>query len=272
MVNHKRLTGRLQRFLGTGTCLAIVAFAVHVLAQPTQPKESVVNETELRSKAIASLNAGEKAKALEAANQLIENFPNSAAAMLTAADTLLRSGKPKESLQYFDRYLKFEPDALPYLWQRGIAQYFAGSYQDGVKQFEVHRRVNPNDVENAAWHFLCLARADSFKKASELVLPAPGDPRIPMEEVLEMLKSDDTDLVKKRIQSVPANTGERMRADFYGYFYLGLYADAKGEQAAALDWLKKSAADAPHHYMGDIARVYVEYLQEQIKAKKIPKS
>jgi lipoprotein NlpI len=222
-----------------------------------------LNERELQSLALTMLAAGEQTQALDAANQLIQRFSDSPASMLTVADTLLRCGKPEDSLQYFDRYLEARPDALPYLWQRGIAQYFAGRHRDGVKQFEVHRRVNPNDVENAAWHFLCLARAESFEKATQLVLPAPDDPRIPMEEVLGMLKTGDTERVATKMESVPEGSGSRSRADFYGYFYLGLYADAKGDSNKALELLKKSAADAPHHYMGDVARVYVQYLTQQ---------
>lgn len=227
--------------------------------------DNQVTELQLRTRAAAALRTGDKKEAIGAADQLIKKFPQSPAAMLTAADTLLRCGKPAESLVHFDEYLKAEPNALPYLWQRGIAQYFAGRYQEGVKQFEVHRSVNPNDVENAAWHFLCLARADSFEKASSLVLPAPNDPRIPMEEVLKMLKSGDTSLVKNRISAVPESSGERARAEFYGFFYLGLFADAKGNQPEALQWLRKSAKDAPHHYMGDVARVYVQYLISELE-------
>lgn len=236
-------------------------------AQEVPEEERPMTEIEVRTKAIAALRQGDTKTALEAATQLGKQFPSSPAATLTAADTFLRCGKPEVSLEYFDRYLKDEPDALPYLWQRGIAQYFSGKYEAGVKQFEVHRSVNPNDVENAAWHFLCLARADSFAKATQLVLPAPNDPRIPMEEVLLMLKDGDVERVKQRVQSVPATSSEKSRAEFYGYFYLGLYADAQGETKEALDWLKKSAADAPHHYMGDVARVYVQYLEREVSQK-----
>lgn len=244
-----------------------------ITAQTAEKKETLktenqVTELQLRTQAAAALRTGDTKEAIAAANQLTKKFPQSPAAMLTAADTLLRCGKPAESLVHFDEYLKAEPNALPYLWQRGIAQYFAGRYQEGVKQFEVHRSVNPNDVENAAWHFLCLARADSFEKASSLVLPAPNDPRIPMEEVLKMLKSGDTSLVKNRINTVPESSGERARAEFYGFFYLGLFADAKGNQQEALQWLRKSAEDAPHHYMGDVARVYVQYLIRELDGNK----
>ena len=60
---------------------------------------------------------------------------------------------------------KAVPDEAPYLWQRGIALYYAGRYDDCRRQFESHRSVNPDDVENAAWHFLCVARAESPAKA-----------------------------------------------------------------------------------------------------------
>ena len=41
---------------------------------------------------------------------------------------------------------------------------YAGRYQDCREQFESHRTVNPDDVENAAWHFLCVARASLRRK------------------------------------------------------------------------------------------------------------
>jgi hypothetical protein len=37
--------------------------------------------------------------------------------------------------------------------------------------FYAGRTVNPNDVENAAWHFLCVARAESPEKARAALLP-----------------------------------------------------------------------------------------------------
>ena len=58
-------------------------------------------------------------------------------------------------------------------WQRGIALYYAGRYQDCREQFESHRTVNPDDVENAAWHFLvCCARRVSGESGSGRFLPS----------------------------------------------------------------------------------------------------
>src|SRR3954465_6495626 len=76
-----------------------------------------------------------------------------------------QGGRIPRSVAGFDRVAKLVPEYAPQLWQRGIALYYAGRYKDCRAQFESHRTVNPNDVENAAWHFLCVARAESPEKA-----------------------------------------------------------------------------------------------------------
>ena len=77
---------------------------------------------------------------------------------------------------------KFAPDH----WRRGIALYYAGKFDDGRKQFDLHRTVNPEDVENSAWHYLCNARANTPKKAREDLIPVTKDTRVPMKQVLEL--------------------------------------------------------------------------------------
>src|SRR6266508_21668 len=50
-----------------------------------------------------------------------------------------QSGRIEESAAGFDRLVKMAPDALPQLWQRGIALYYAGRFKDCRVQFESHR-------------------------------------------------------------------------------------------------------------------------------------
>ncbi len=214
----------------------------------------------LRAQALAALGTGDYKAAIALADRLaIQNPADPDTARLTG-DVYLRAGKIGPATRQFNRYIKAQPGQLPGLWQRGIALYFNGDHADAAKQFEQHRKVNPHDVENAAWHFLCVAKAKSIKEARRLVLPAPGDPRIPMQEVLEMLSDGSTDAVSARVNAVPEGSRARDTAAFYGDFYLGLYADALGEQEQALMYLRRSAKNAPHHYMGDIARVYAKHL------------
>lgn len=182
---------------------------------------------------------------------------------LNASDLLLQCGLVEESLPGFDAYAKAHPDRKPFLWQRGIALYFVERYKDGVEQFEIHREVNPNDVENAAWHYLCLAKHQSPEKADQEVLPAPNDPRPTMEQVLQMFKTGNTQAVQDeidRLKDSPRST----TAQFYGYFYLGLYADAQGNTKPALKYMTQSAEVAPANYMGHIAEQYKRFLAAQL--------
>ena len=231
-----------------------------VQEQNTETIEKTIREISIE------MRQGNYAKAKTAAQGLLKSEPR-VEVKLFVANTLLRCGESKTALKLFDQYVEAKPSSEPYLWQRGIAQYFAGDFEAGVKQFEVHREVNPNDVENAAWHFLCLARHESPEEAQKLLLPAPGDPRPPMAEVLEMLRTGDKSLVEKRIEEFGEGSRSRGSAEFYGWFYLGLYEDALGKRASAAEWLKKSASVAPRNYMGDVARVYAKVLTEKGAAK-----
>ena len=86
-------------------------------------------------------------------------------AIMNRAVDAFEQGRFVESATAFDELAKAIPDRAPELWQRGIALYYAGRYDDRRRQFESHRTVNPDDVENAVWHFLCVARGESPAKA-----------------------------------------------------------------------------------------------------------
>lgn len=199
-------------------------------------------------------------------------FPSQPAWSQTASavdvdpDDALRRGDIEAAVIGFDRIVAAKPERMPYLWQRGIALYFAGRFDDAAEQFRRHRVVNPNDVENAAWHYLCVAKSKSTQVARQMLLPAPGDRREPMDQVLAMLTTGDTSIVEKRMVSLSASspgTHAAEDAKFYGSFYLGLFADARGDLAEARRRMNESAKDAPQHYMGDIARVYAARLNDK---------
>jgi lipoprotein NlpI len=228
--------------------------------------QSVAQES-ATPRAATALRAGDREGAIKAAEAMLNNRPDDPSTMMMAADVYLRCNKPDLAVPLYDRYIEANPQSMPQLWQRGIALYFIGKHAEAAEQFVEHRRVNPHDVENAAWHYLCLAKAESIDKANESVLPAPNDPRIPMAEVQQMLLKRDPSLVSDRMSKVPTESRQYASAMFYGNFYLGLYADANGDQKTALDKMTQSAKDAPRHYMGDISRVYAEFLRTADSAK-----
>src|SRR5687767_7336427 len=71
-------------------------------------------------------------------------------ALLNRAVAEFEQGRFAAANTAFDELAKLVPEQAPHLWQRGIALYYAGRYTDCRRQFESHRTVNPDDVENAA--------------------------------------------------------------------------------------------------------------------------
>ena len=168
-----------------------------------------------------------------------------------------KSGRITEAASGFDEVAKLVPAQAPQLWQRGIALYYAGRYDDCRKQFESHRTVNPDDVENAAWHYLCVARAKSPVAAKAAILPVGPDSRVPMRQIYAMFKGE---IPPAR---VIAAAGAKPEAQFYAFLYAGLYAEAAGDGMSALKHLSRAAepAFAAGGYMHDVARVHVQLLQ-----------
>lgn len=170
------------------------------------------------------------------------------------------AGRVAESAAGFDTLAKLVPSMAPDLWQRGIALYYAGRYQDCRRQFELHRTVNPNDVENAVWHFLCVARAESAEKAKAAILPVGPDSRVPMRQVYEMFRGEmSPDLVLTA-------AGSRDSAQFYAHLYVGLYFDALRDTQRALEHITLAAANRyadEGGYMHTVAKVHLGTLQRR---------
>jgi lipoprotein NlpI len=131
-----------------------------------------------------------------------------------------------------------------------------------VKQFELHRTVNPQDVENSAWHYLCNVRATNRETARKDLFPVNKDVRVPMPQVLELfagkLKPDDVFEAAEKT----GFKGDRLTAArFYAYLYVGLYYEAEGDAAKARQHLATAvnACKLPD-YMWDVANVRLRAL------------
>jgi lipoprotein NlpI len=153
------------------------------------------------------------------------------------------AGHLGESVTGFDRVATLMPQVAPQLWQRGIALYYAGRYQDCRAQFESHRSVNPNDVENPAWHYLCVAKAESPAKARAALLPVGPDQRSPMREIYEMFRGTMTP------EAVLTVAGADSSARFFAELYVGLYFDAAADRTRAIEHLRR-ASDPEYRAVG----------------------
>jgi lipoprotein NlpI len=153
------------------------------------------------------------------------------------------AGRIEESVTGFDRVVALVPGAAPRLWQRGIALYYAGRYEACRQQFELHRTVNPNDVENPVWHFLCVSKIESPERAREALLPVGADQRQPMREIYLMFRGD----LEPRDVLAAGDTSASAR--FFAELYVGLYYDGTGDADSARTHLRE-AADRRYETVG----------------------
>jgi lipoprotein NlpI len=173
---------------------------------------------------------------------------------------LFFAGDPAASATAFDQLIALSPAAAPQLWQRGIALYYAGRFADGRRQFELHQQVNPNDVENAAWHFLCVARSAGLAAARTALIPIAGDARVPMREIHQLFAGTGTpEAVLAAAGDGAAGVADRRDRLCYAHLYLGLYHEALAQADLAKSELLLAAYDfRMDHYMGRVAQIHVQ--------------
>lgn len=174
-------------------------------------------------------------------------------------------GDFKGAVEDFDIFLEKEPEQMPAHWQRGLAQYGAGLYAAGRAQFEAHQEVNPNDVENAAWHFLCVARLEGVEAARKALIPIRGDGRVPMAQIHDLFAGKGSeDAVLEAAKREQANRRNHL---CYAHLYLALYKEALGHAEEALKHYQLAAEDyRMEHYMGETARVFFQSRKRKLDA------
>jgi len=179
-----------------------------------------------------------------------------AAALVSRGVQKFRNNDIAGSLADFDRAAELDPKLAPQLWQRGIADYYSGKYREGRRQFELHQTVNPNDVENAAWHFLCVVRLDGLEAAQKSLLKVDSkrDTRVPMPEIYEMLGGHGS---PEYVLNAAQRDGTP-QAELYANLYVGLFLEAIGDKGPAQPYIRRAAATrGPSSFMRDVAKVHL---------------
>ena len=178
--------------------------------------------------------------------------------LMVRGQQLFFEAKIAESVAAFDKLIELQPEAKPQLWQRGLALYYADKFAEGRDQFETHQTVNTADVENAAWHFLCVARLEGVEGARKHFIPIEGDTRVPMKEVHQLFAGKGSEeAVLKAAEA--GDEAEKRNQLCYAHLYLGLYFEALKDTAKAKGHMLKAAKDySMEHYMGETARVHVK--------------
>ncbi len=208
---------------------------------------------------------GDHRRAIADYDRLLELEPSSAEVFDQRGSQHFMLGHITQSIADFDRSIQLRPQQEPRHWKRGISYYYAGRYDQGRRQFEGYQTVDDNDVENAVWRYLCMARGQGVAIARDSLLPIKRDGRVPMMEVYSLFggraTSEDVLSAARAGKPTPAELNERL---FYAHLYLGLYYEAAGDAARAREHLETAAKSHKiGHYMWNVADVHVKRLKEQ---------
>jgi lipoprotein NlpI len=208
---------------------------------------------------------GKHAEAIADFDRTLALDPKLAAAYDHRGSEQFKLGHVAESLADFDHFLELRPEARAAHWKRGISCYYAGKYDEGRKQFEAGDAVYHDDVENAAWHFLCVARLSDVDKARASLLKIGRDRRVPFMEIYALYqgKTKPEEVLAAARAGKPGDAELKERL-FYTHLYLGLYDDVTGNRERALEHLNHAVDDHKiGHYMWDVARLHRELLRDK---------
>lgn len=91
---------------------------------------------------------GKAEDAFKAALQLNANYPPSIEWM---GLTMVKMRRPKEALQFFDRYLNFDPQYAKAWCQKGLAHWNLQQWKDTVKSWEKCLELDPSQKSLSSW-------------------------------------------------------------------------------------------------------------------------
>lgn len=200
-------------------------------------------------------------------DQVLKLDPKAAEIYNRRGSEQFKLGNIKESIADFDRYLALKPAETPKHWKRGISYYYAGQYDEGRKQFEAYEKEDANDVENAVWRYLCMARKDGVKKARDDIMKIGKDRRAWAMSVYDLYsgKAKPEDVLAAAKEGQPSEE-ELIDRLFYAHLYLGLYHETEGDKKKALEHLALATDKYKiGHYMWDVAKVHLEILRKERK-------
>jgi lipoprotein NlpI len=215
----------------------------------------------LLSRAAALHDAGKYAEALQLVEEAIKANSQNPAAFSLRGMLHFKLGNIRESLADFDEQIRLDPKAKESHWRRGLTLYYAEKFADGAAQFVLSDRAEPEDVENAIWHFLCNVRVVGIDKARSDLLKVSQDPRGDLMMAIYRLfrgeeKPQDILTLAETNNVTPQ---ERHVQRFYAHYYVGMYYEAVGDKEKSLAHIQKAVEKYPvKHYMMDVAKVHLK--------------
>lgn len=201
--------------------------------------------------------------ALNQYDVIVARQPLSAAAYDRRGAIQFLLNRMDEALADFDKAIELEPKRKTDHWRRGITLYMLGRFPEGAEQFAAGREVFADDVENALWHFACVARSQGLDEARRQMFPLGNEARIPLREMHGFYRGEKTkDDVAAAIRAGEPEPAELRTRMMYGHLYFGLYHDLLGEKDEAMRYyadLVDKFGDGS--YMWEAGRVHYDRLR-----------
>eukprot|EP00962_Isochrysis_galbana_P011196 scaffold3139_cov110-Isochrysis_galbana.AAC.5 len=175
--------------------------------------------------------------------------------------TAFSNNRVEEAIELYDSVIRANPASKPYLWQRGLALYYAERFADGAEQFASDVQVNSNDTEEQIWHLVCLAQVMGGLEAARPLKLTVGTDRRPVMRAAQQLFLSGSLADESRLSEL-AQRGDASER-FYALLYLSLYYEslvqpAKAEQrmleAVETDYARGGNRSDP---MVELARVAI---------------
>jgi hypothetical protein len=211
------------------------------------------------------------------------------AIIVDLASKSLLAGNFREAVRYFDALRYAYPDAEEHvpMWQRGLALFMLGEYEEGKAQFDNGIASNGRDSEEYVWRFACDA-AIRGSLAARISLLADSSSRVTderpgMREVLKLFCSEysagTTELQEGLMQvacSAPVElsfgaaygvegvAGGKFKAVAYAEFYTGLWFHIHGDAESALGHLTRAAADPSADFLGLFMPTFVRHVKHEL--------
>ena len=223
-----------------------VLLVLHYLGVKIQAKGHAMSEDIRRPDVLTVLSD------IQRLTRAIDTDPQNTQLYIKRGMASFQLGNIAASIDDFDRAERLNPALTPYLWQRGIAYYYAERFEDGAQQFALDLTVNSHDVEETVWRYICQAQTQGADAARHALLPVRDDSRPVMSWVYQLFAGTcQPETVIARYE----NAGRRER--FYSVLYVGLYFEAEHDPRRARDFIGLAAdMQVTEDYMGWVAIVH----------------
>ena len=142
-----------------------------------------------------------------------------------------------DAIALYDSVIAENPAYKPYLWQRGLALYYADRFADGADQFATDVAVNPNDTEEQIWHLLCLAqiKEGGLAAARPFKLTVGIDRRPVMRAAQKLFLSGGVE-DERALAALASDAASDPGARFYASLYLSFEVNPSMKNGEDCQW------------------------------------